>query len=96
VNRGRQARLACGALAGPVFVTTFTVAGHTRDGYEPRRHSVSTLALGPGGVVQRANFVVTGLLYLAGSGGLARTRRSGFLARLGPHAPSFATLDPDL
>jgi Protein of unknown function (DUF998) len=77
-------------------VTTFTVAGHTQDGYEPRRHSVSTLALGPGGVVQRANFVVAGLLYLAGSGGLVRTGRYGLPARLGPQAPSFATLDPDL
>lgn len=73
--------LACGAVAGPAFVAVFTAAGRKRDGYEPRRHSVSTLALGPGGAVQRANFVVAGSLYLAGSVGLAGARRSRFLAR---------------
>ncbi|HUA47289.1 MAG TPA: DUF998 domain-containing protein [Solirubrobacteraceae bacterium] len=66
--------LGCGALAGPLFVTTFTIAGRKRAGYEARRHPVSALALGPGGAVQRANFAVAGLLYLAGAAGLARTQ----------------------
>ncbi|HYB28303.1 MAG TPA: DUF998 domain-containing protein [Solirubrobacteraceae bacterium] len=68
-----KALLSCGALAGPLFVTTFTFAGRKREGYEPRRHPVSALALGPGGAVQRANFIATGALYLAGAAGLART-----------------------
>ena len=72
--------LACGALAGPMFVAVFTTIGHKRSGYEPRRHSVSSLALGPGGAVQRANFVLAGSLYLAGSVGLARAGRSRFPA----------------
>jgi hypothetical protein len=76
--------LACGAIAGPVFITIFGIAGHKRAGYDARRHPVSSLALGPGGLVQRANFVITGSLYLAGSVGLARTGRSRFLSRPGP------------
>jgi Protein of unknown function (DUF998) len=71
-----KALLGCGALAGPLFVTTFTVAGRRRAGYEPRRHPVSALALGPGGAVQRANFITAGVLYLAGAAGLARTHSS--------------------
>ncbi|HTU87257.1 MAG TPA: DUF998 domain-containing protein [Solirubrobacteraceae bacterium] len=77
-------RLACGAVAGPVFVLTFTAAGRRREGYNPRRHPVSALALGPGGGVQRVNFVITGLLYVAGSTGLKRAATSQFLPRSGP------------
>lgn len=77
-------QLACGALAGPTFVVVFSIAGHRRAGYDARRHPVSSLALGPGGALQRANFIITGSLYLAGSVGLARTRRSRFLSQPGP------------
>src|SRR5512138_2037512 len=57
--------LRCGLAAGPVFVTAFVVEGAARDGYRPLRHPVSSLALGPGGWVQAANFAVTGTLFLA-------------------------------
>lgn len=59
---------------------TFTVAGRMRSGYDARRHPVSALALGPGGAVQRANFIATGALYAAAAVGMARTRGSRFLA----------------
>jgi Protein of unknown function (DUF998) len=72
----RKALLGCGALAGPLFVTTFSIAGARRRGYDARRHPVSALALGPDGSVQRANFVAAGALYLAGAAGL-RKRQSG-------------------
>jgi hypothetical protein len=55
-----KALLRCGALAGPLFVSTFTIAGGRREGYDPRRHPVSALALGPGCAVQRANFIGAG------------------------------------
>jgi hypothetical protein len=76
---GRPARwtrglLRCGLAAGPVFVTTFLAEGAVRDGYRPSRHPVSSLALGPGGRVQAANFAVTGTLVLAGAVGLGRAR----------------------
>ncbi len=82
--RSASRTLAGGAIAGPVFVAIFGIAGHKRAGYDARRHPVSSLALGPGGWVQRANFIMTGSLYLAGSVGLARSGRSRVLSQPGP------------
>ena len=56
--------------AGPVFTAVFLAEGTAREGYRPLRHPVSSLALGPRGWVQAANFVVTGTLCLAGAAGL--------------------------
>jgi hypothetical membrane protein len=54
--------LGCG-LAGPVlFIGTFLIEGATRPGYDAWRQAVSTLGLGPSGGVQRADFIVFGLL----------------------------------
>jgi hypothetical protein len=81
-----QARglLRCGLWAGPVFAATFLAEGAVRDGYRPLRHPVSSLALGPRGWVQTANFAVTGALCLAGAAGLrlAGDRPAG--SRTGP------------
>jgi hypothetical protein len=49
--------------SGPLFVTAFTAIGSRRAGYDWRRHAVSSLGAGPGGWVQRANFVIVGSLY---------------------------------
>src|SRR5260221_14483848 len=65
--------LRCGIWAGPVFTATFLAEGAARDGYRPLCHPVSSLALGPRGWVQTANFAVTGVLCLAGAAGLRRT-----------------------
>jgi hypothetical protein len=65
--------LRCGIWAGPVFTATFLAEGAVRDGYRPLRHPVSSLALGPRGWIQTANFAVTGTLCLAGAVGLRRT-----------------------
>lgn len=63
--------LACGAIAGPLFVIAFVVQGATRPDYDPLRHSISTLALGSEfGWIQIVNFVVAGLLSLAFAVGL--------------------------
>ena len=76
--------LRCGIWAGPVFTATFLTEGAARDGYRPLRHPVSSLALGPRGWVQTANFAVTGVLCLAGAAGLrqASDRLAG--CRSGP------------
>ena len=86
---GRPARwtrrlLSCGLAAGPVFVTTFLIEGATRDGYRPSRHPVSSLALGPRGRIQAANFAVTGTLVLAGAAGLGRAADPALSGRAGP------------
>jgi hypothetical protein len=64
--------LACGAIAGPLFVLVFLVEGATRANYDPLRLPVSSLELGPHGWTQSANFVVAGLLTLAFAVGLRR------------------------
>jgi hypothetical protein len=87
-TRGRSARwtrglLSCGLAAGPAFITTFLVEGATRDRYRPSRHPVSSLALGPRGRIQTANFAVTGTLVLAGAAGLERVGDPAFSTRAG-------------
>ncbi|HEX4216330.1 MAG TPA: DUF998 domain-containing protein [Candidatus Dormibacteraeota bacterium] len=53
-----------------LFVVTFLIEGLTRPGYDARRQPVSALALGPGGWMQQANFVLTGILMLLFAAGL--------------------------
>ncbi len=75
--------LYCGLAAGPVFVTAFLAEGATRKGYRPLRHPVSSLALGPRGWIQAANFAVTGTLVLAAAAGVGRTRDPALSTRTG-------------
>jgi hypothetical membrane protein len=79
-----KALLACGAIAGPLFVVAFLFEGATRANYDPLRHPVSSLALGDYGWVQSANFIVAGLLTLAFSVGLRRVLRLGKGSTWGP------------
>jgi uncharacterized protein DUF998 len=67
-----------------VFVTAFLVQGATRDGYRPLRHPVSSLALGPGGWAQTANFAATGMLFLAAAARLSRADDPAAGTRAGP------------
>jgi Protein of unknown function (DUF998) len=76
--------LRCGVAAGPVFAAVFLVEGAARDGYRPLRHPVSSLALGPRGWVQAANFAVAGTLFLAGAAGLARAGDRSASSRAAP------------
>ena len=64
--------LACGTIAGPLFVAVFLLEGATRANYDPLRHPVSSLELGPHGWTQSANFVFAGILLLAFAFGLRR------------------------
>ena len=76
--------LRCGIWAGPVFTATFLAAGAARDGYRSLRHPVSSLALGPRGWVQTANFAVAGILCLADAAGLRRAADRLAGCRAGP------------
>jgi hypothetical protein len=70
LDRLTRGLLGCGVAAGPLFVTTFLLEGSRRTDYDPRRHPISSLAIGPSGWTQRANFWVAGGLYVAGAVGL--------------------------
>jgi hypothetical protein len=63
-------RLGCGVLAGPFFVVAFTKIGSKRSGYDWRRHTVSSLGAGRRGWLQRANFILVGVLYSLAARGL--------------------------
>jgi hypothetical protein len=80
--RKRSAQILCGALAGPLFVTAFTVIGAARRGYDWRRYPVSSLAIGRQGWHQRTNFILAGVLYSWAAAGLGRSDRR----RIGPRA----------
>jgi hypothetical protein len=73
----------CGVAAGPLFLLTALAEGATRADYHPLRHPVSSLALGPHGWMQVANFLVTGALYLSYAVGLWRAPRTVVGTRIG-------------
>lgn len=50
-----------GLLGPALFILVFLVAGWLRPGYDPLRQTVSKLALGPGGWLQIADFVLLAL-----------------------------------
>ncbi|MFF9363863.1 DUF998 domain-containing protein [Streptomyces griseoluteus] len=67
-----RALLACGAVAGPLFLGVGVVEGLTRTGFDFSRNAISQLSLGSLGWIQIATFVVTGVLVTAGAVGLRR------------------------
>jgi Protein of unknown function (DUF998) len=69
--------LDAGIIAGPLFLLTCVAQAISRNGFDPARHPISLLALGDLGAIQIANFVVTGVLYLAMAVGAHRTLSAG-------------------
>ena len=67
-----RALLACGVVAGPLYVITALIQGLTRPGFNLLHHDVSLLSNGDLGWIQIANFLVTGLLVIAGAFGMRR------------------------
>jgi len=76
--------LRAGLAAGPLFVASFLLQGALRDGYDPLRHPVSSLALGPAGWVQTVTFLVAGVLTVVFAAGLRRSLKPGPGAAAGP------------
>ena len=66
----QQLLLLCGVIAGPLFIIVFLIEGSLRSGYQAMRQPVSALAIGPRGWVQKANFLITGVLMLGCAFGL--------------------------
>lgn len=73
--------LTAGAVAAPLWAGVSLAQAFTRDGFDLTRHPLSLLSTGPLGWIQITNFVVAGVLLLAGAAGLRRaeagTGRSG-------------------
>ena len=79
-----ESLMVCWAIAGPLFIVAFLLEGATRANYDPLRHPVSSLELGPYGWMQSAIFVVAGILTLAFAAGLRRALGSGPGSNWGP------------
>jgi len=76
--------LACGAVAGPLFVVVAAVQAFTRTGFDLVDHPVSLLSVGEWGWIQIANFVVTGALFVAFAVGMRRVLHPGRAGTWGP------------
>ena len=70
-NRSK-ALLRCGMLAGPFYLAVALIQVRLREGFDIARHPLSLLAVGPGGWIQTANFVITGLMVVAAAVGFGR------------------------
>ncbi len=69
--------LAGGLIAGPVYIVTALVQALTRPGFDLLHHDVSLLSNGDLGWIQITNFLVTGLLVIAGAVGMKQALTSG-------------------
>ena len=64
--------LRLGIIAGPFYLALGVLQGLLREGFDFSRHSLSVLANGPGGWLQTANFVLSGLMVIAAATGFRR------------------------
>jgi hypothetical membrane protein len=65
--------LACGVVAGPLFVSVLLALQAYHANYKPLRHPVSALSLGELGWMQVTNFLVAGLFLMGFAVGVRRT-----------------------
>lgn len=73
-----------GAIAGPFYIVIGVAQILTREGFDWTRHALSLMSNGPWGWVQVANFLVSGLLVVAGAAGLKRLMPAGRGRTAGP------------
>lgn len=76
--------LACGVIAGPLYIIVTLAQAFTREGFEISRHSASLLSNGELGWIQITNLLVAGLLTMAGAVGMRRALSTGKGSTWGP------------
>jgi hypothetical protein len=79
-----RALLACGAVAGPLYVAVTMAQALTRDGFDPRQHRFTLLTAGDLGWIHQANMVLVGVLTVLLAVGLRQMLRTGRGAVWGP------------
>jgi Protein of unknown function (DUF998) len=79
-----RALLACGVVAGPIYIVVGAIQAATRAGFDITRHDISLLSNGDVGWIQITNFVLTGLLTIAGAAGMRRVLRGSRGGTWGP------------
>jgi hypothetical protein len=83
-TRRTRALLACGVVAGPLFIVVGLLQAFTREGFDLRRHPISLLSNGGLGWIQITSFVVSGLLFLALAVGIRQALHPGRGGGWGP------------
>jgi len=79
-----RALLACGAVAGPIYVTVTMLEALTRDGFDLRQHRFSWLTAGDLGWIHQSNMVLVGVLTVLLAVGVRQMRLTGRGAVWGP------------
>lgn len=64
--------LIAGVIAGPIYLVVGLAQALTRSGFDITRHALSLLSNGDLGWIQVTNFLVSGLLVIAGAVGMRR------------------------
>jgi hypothetical protein len=72
-----MSRIACGIVAGPLYLAVGYAQAFTREGFDLARHPFSMLSLGSLGWIQIANFVVSGALFVIAATGMAKHTKWG-------------------
>jgi len=70
-------------IAGPIYIIVGIAQILTREGFDITRHPLSFMSLGDLGWIQIANFILTGLLVIAGAIGMRRLAQSDKRLRWG-------------
>jgi len=73
--RAARTLLSCGVAAGPIFLLIFAIQMLIHPEFHFARSEPSLLSIGPLGSIQIANFVIGGLLIIAGTLGMRRVLR---------------------
>jgi len=76
--------LACGAVAGPMYVMVTMAEALTRDGFDLRQHRFNWLTTGDLGWIHQANMVLVGVLTVLLAVGVRQMLRAGRGAVWGP------------
>jgi len=84
-----RALLACGAVAGPLYVAVTLLESLTREGFDWTQHRFTQLTAGDFGWIHQANMVGVGLLTVLFAIGVHRVLRPG---RAGEWAPRLLAL----
>lgn len=69
--------ITAGIIALPFYITMALLLAFTREGFDWVRHPASFLSLGSWGWTQILNFVLTGLMLIAGGIGISKTYQTG-------------------
>ncbi len=83
-TRSTRALLACGAVAGPLYLAVTMAQVLTRDGFDLKQHRFTLLTSGDLGWIHQANMVGVGLLTVLLAVGVRRLMQTGRGAVCGP------------